>query len=320
MKRILVLVCTSLFALGCAGPATPAPDVIATQVAEELAVVATLTALAPGDAAAAAATPTPTFTPADAPTVAPTFTPTRTETPASTPTATPTSTPTGTSAPAPEAEVKSETLNVRAGPGVNYDVVGKTRQGDKVAVIGQASDCAWLMVSVPAGKEGWVSGGGSYVTLNAPCASIPAAAIPPPPTPRPRRLATGAIISDSGRSSLGELTIENGLDSDAVVLLTTLAYAPVVSFYVRGGDSFTVRGINEGRYALYFTSGEDWDGAQRRFTRDASYERFEDLLTFQTTPGMYSTKYTTYKATLQGVVGGSARTLAVDPGKFPGSK
>lgn len=224
---------------------------------------------------------------------------------------------TRTPTPLPEAVVQIDTLNVRSGPGTVYDVIGGVHRGDKLRVIGQANGCGWLKVIVSTKPQEWVAGEANYVTLNLPCISIPAALVPPTPTPLPRRLATGAFIRNSLRSGLGKLTIENGQTLDAVVVLTTLDKVPVVSVYARAGDSFTISEIEDGIYSLYFTIGEDWDGGSARFTRKTRYLRFEEPLTFTTTwiPG--GRQYSVWRVTLHGVSGGTARTVTVDTEEFP---
>lgn len=70
-----------------------------------------------------------------------------------TPTPTPTHTPTPRPTPAPVtptpyAVVRTGVLNLRAGPGVGYPVVGQVRTADSLAVIGRNPDGSWLRVCV----------------------------------------------------------------------------------------------------------------------------------------------------------------------------
>lgn len=137
--------------------------------------------------------------------------------------------------------------------------------------------------------------------------------IPPP-------IATSIFVQDAGRpDGLGELTIVNGRDLDAVAVLTTLDRSPVSSVYVPAGDSSTVTGIRDGTYYLYFTLGEDWDGAAR-FTKKARFFRFEDTLTFETTSIPGGWQHSTFRVTLHPVPEGTARTVPVDEEQFPDLK
>ena len=128
MKRIPILISMAFLVLACGGPATPTPDVVATEVAQAGGgchahctgadchgnPIANLH-LHPGTR-----TPTSTSTATFSRTPTPTRTPTHTHTPTHTPT------------PVPEAVVQIDTLNVRSGPGTDYDAVGKVSRGDKL--------------------------------------------------------------------------------------------------------------------------------------------------------------------------------------------
>jgi len=104
-------------------------------------------------------TPTPTPTPIP---ITPTLTPTFTSTPI--PALTPTSTtPTLTNTPYPIGEVVPNGLNLRSGPGTEYQVVKRLRKGDHLGIVGEAPDRIWFKVRTSDGTEGWVHSG--YVTV-----------------------------------------------------------------------------------------------------------------------------------------------------------
>jgi hypothetical protein len=86
----------------------------------------------------------------------------------------------------------------------------------------------------------------------------------------------------------------------------------VTSAYIRAQESYTMRGLHDGTYYLYFTKGSNWNG--NKFTADASYRRFDDPLPFTTT----STTYSIWRVTLHGVAGGTASARNVDEDAFPG--
>jgi outer membrane protein assembly factor BamD (BamD/ComL family)/uncharacterized protein YraI len=102
-------------------------------------------------------------------------------------TATPTVTPLP---PTPAAVVATEALNVRAGPGINFPVIGVLKRGDTVAVLGRTPKGDWLRVCCLAGGEsGWLSA--SLVETSLPATAIPIATeIPNTPTPTPTRTGT----------------------------------------------------------------------------------------------------------------------------------
>lgn len=78
-------------------------------------------------------------------------------------------------------------LNVRNGPGVQYDRVGFLLKGDSADIMGRDPESGWWKIVCPAeaeGEECWVSGGAQYTAV-AKADGVPVAAIPPTPTPIP---------------------------------------------------------------------------------------------------------------------------------------
>ncbi|MGX7674779.1 hypothetical protein [Plantactinospora sp. DSM 117369] len=129
-----------------------------------------------------------------------------------------------------------------------------------------------------------------------------------------RRLGNGAYLKRV-RSGQGQLKIENGGSSDAVInLVLGSAKTPTVSVYVRAKGKHTVSSIKDGTYRIYMTGGKDWDGRAKAFSRNCNFQRFEDTFKFTTT----SSQYTIWTITLTPVAGGNARTSEVDPNSFPG--
>jgi uncharacterized protein YraI len=55
------------------------------------------------------------------------------------------------------AKVLSDSLNVRAGPGTNYGIVGSVQKGDMLRVLGRNAANDWLNVRTPGNITGWVS-------------------------------------------------------------------------------------------------------------------------------------------------------------------
>jgi uncharacterized cupredoxin-like copper-binding protein len=92
-------------------------------------------------------------------------------------------------------------LNVRAGPGTNYQAIGTMRKGDVAQVTGRNADSTWWQI-VFSGAQGWVSVG--YTTPNC-VENVPVVGPPaPPPTPTP----SAAINFRADRTTLnaGECT------------------------------------------------------------------------------------------------------------------
>ena len=92
------------------------------------------------------------------------------------------------------ATVKAEALNMRTGPGVEYDRIGVVREGDVLDVVARTPAGDWLKVRGPDGTEGWVAAG--YVTLDIAPGEVPEAAeIPPPPSPPAQTPSPTAAVS-----------------------------------------------------------------------------------------------------------------------------
>lgn len=86
--------------------------------------------------------------------------------------------------------------------------------------------------------------------------------------------------------------------------------------YVPNGHTFTLTGIGPGRRLLRFALGEDWDPALKRFSRDRSYAKFDDELTFQELQVDDGTRYTVFQVTLQPIRDGNARTSPMGEDEF----
>ncbi|MBN1200345.1 MAG: SUMF1/EgtB/PvdO family nonheme iron enzyme [Anaerolineae bacterium] len=134
------------------------------------------------------ATPAPAemFTPTEPPTDTPepdTPTPEPSATPAPTETFTPTEPPTHTQEPDTEpvkaVNIDGGTVNIRAGPGLEYDVVGSMPVGDSLTVTGISQDGEWYRVD-EGGRQGWIyaslvsMSGGPALPIVIPTTPIPA--------------------------------------------------------------------------------------------------------------------------------------------------
>jgi hypothetical protein len=86
---------------------------------------------------------------------------------------------------APTVTIKVRGLNVRSGPGTNYGVIANVNAGKILTIVGSAANCNWLQVQENGRDLGWISGGSQFVTVTAPCATLPVTAAPLAPTPVP---------------------------------------------------------------------------------------------------------------------------------------
>ena len=131
------------------------------------------------------------------------------------------------------------------------------------------------------------------------------------------RPATGTyIMGKKGSSSYGNLDVNNGLNLDSLVVLTSCSEPeiPVVAVYVRSEDSYKIwpgRGSDVGHFYVYFACGVNWDDYAKEFTADKSFRKFEEIFDFST----YH-----YDITLHSVAGGTASTERLDKDEFPAIK
>lgn len=198
--------------------------------------------------------------------------PTQTPVPPPTPTSAIPDTPTPTPFVPPAASVRSAVLNVRQGPGTNFDSIAQLQKGTSLVIIGQYNACDWLKVQLIDGGSGWVKGGVDYVELKGECALIPHGTFRPP---------HGALIVDKrNKRGLGELVIDNNTSEDAVVLVADIRNNAFVAVYTHANDRYTLSGIPAGKYPVYFMTGADWDGDDRTFVRMTVQRRFIDLFDF----------------------------------------
>lgn len=131
----------------------------------------------------------------------------------------------------------------------------------------------------------------------------------------PVRLDTGTFITGDLYGGKAKLTVENGLDLDAVVILslTEEPDTPLAAVYIQADDSYTIKRIKGGTYILYFCLGKDWDESSKRFITDVTYKRFEDDIKFVSS----SSRYSIVTVTLHPVVGGTAATESLSEDEFP---
>jgi uncharacterized protein YgiM (DUF1202 family) len=104
--------------------------------------------------------------------------------PSATPTAAPSSTPaptltaTPTLTPPPASVEASQPVNLRAGPGTEYDVVGQLTAGQTYPVVGQVGE--WWAVTPDNGRTAWVLK--LVVAFTGDAQTVPVSAAPPTPT------------------------------------------------------------------------------------------------------------------------------------------
>ena len=184
---------------------SPYPLETPAEAVEAVAMATTAPSTQPAPAATRTFTPAPRSTsrPMPAPTdrPAPTATSVLTETPLPTNTRMPVDTPVPTDTPPPTATpsptgavaaftVQVEALNVRAGPGVGYPILGQVKRDESFPISGRSEPPTWWEFDFPDGdgatRKGWVSG--ELTVANVPAEQVALADViptPPPPAPAP---------------------------------------------------------------------------------------------------------------------------------------
>lgn len=238
-------------------------------------------------------------------------------------------------APPPAATVVRRTA-IRSAPAAGAPTVGQSVRGDLIYVLGQANDCAWLVVATPDGMVGWVASGD--VTLAVACNELPALTLageavsesalpitwrPVTPTPVTPALdpeadnasqpASGVLKRYIPASGSGEVEVKAGAYPGLVVLVDTRTQRPAISIYVRANERTIIDKIRIGTYIAYVTSGAGWDAGAQAFTRDVVYGRFIEPLEFRST----ARQYTRWTIELESDVDGEGHTEPIEPEEFP---
>ena len=170
MKKIFIsLICVCLLLTACTtenitGISPDSLTLIAQAVQDEADVqTPTPTSPSPPEADTPTPSPAPTNTPTATAFPPPTETPippTATPSPTNTPVP-PTATPTTTPSPEPEASPplvspNDGNVNLRRGPGTNYEIIGVLADGESLEIVGRNADSSWWEVSIPDGLA-WVA-------------------------------------------------------------------------------------------------------------------------------------------------------------------
>jgi hypothetical protein len=125
------------------------------------------------------------------------------------------------------------------------------------------------------------------------------------------------IQGDIGTSGRGKLTVKNGTDKDAVVLLSKFTTGQRARwFFVRSGDSAQVGKIPAGVYRLSFTTGLDWVESATEFGWQASYREFDRTFEFNEKDTPEGIEFEDLTVTLHPVVFGNVRTRPISREEF----
>jgi serine protease Do len=178
----------------------------------------------------------------------------------------------------PLAVVEVDSLNIRSGPGTNYNRVGVASQGDALIVNGQIDSCDWLQITTVDGIEGWASGKEQYVTLDTRCTDIPEAErpAPPPASASSGSEETGARSGQessqgsaaSGSASQGCYLFQNQLGAELTITFTRTDTGRGATFKVAGGGEVE-KCFDPGRYTYTMDAPPPWNSINGELTVQA---------------------------------------------------
>jgi uncharacterized protein YgiM (DUF1202 family) len=83
----------------------------------------------------------------------------------------------------PLATIKADILNIRAGPGTEYEVVGKVPRGAEVPVLARNEAGDWLLIARPDGGQGWIAAQYAEVSVDIFSLQVAAEISPSPAVP-----------------------------------------------------------------------------------------------------------------------------------------
>jgi LysM repeat protein len=110
--------------------------------------------------------------------------------------------------------VNTGRLNLRAGPGVNYNIILSLLRNSAVTMIGRTADATWIQVIVPGGTQGWMRS--RFLLPSTPIGNLPITwATPPVPLP-PVPPTGGTIHVVQSGENLFRIGLRYGLRWDVI--------------------------------------------------------------------------------------------------------
>ncbi len=176
----------------------------------------------------------------------------------------------------PTAIVVADRLNVRSGPGTNFNRVGAVARGDALIVTGQVNNCGWLQIVTSDELEGWVSGSSQYVTLDARCADIPAVEAPSAPAGNNQGDSSGGSqggSSGGGQTSGSSATegcylFQNGIGTELTITFTNRDSGKGETFQIAANGEVE-KCFVPGRYTYTLDAPPPWSSTNGELTVEA---------------------------------------------------
>ncbi len=181
-------------------------------------------------------------------------------------------------APAPEVVCQAQVpaINVRSGPGLQYEIIGKVREqaGEpgRVVVVGRSVDRQWFAVADSVAPDGWVTASPSFILCTGDADQLPivefsGGTLAATPTPAPVAQTPQNVDQEEA---------EQATDAPPAAADAAQDEQPVAS------DAQPEAGIPEGLAMLVVNNGFQFD---MRFTIDQQYRPIEGPSEFDLLPG-----------------------------------
>lgn len=186
---------------------------------------------------------------------------------------------------------------------LNLTINGKTFKKQTVAVKGNGTVTVTFSVSEKSGGSYVIKAGDFSKTLRV--VNIT----------RPKN---GTLFVKKANGGYGKFTIVNGYSADVVLTLASVSNpkAALLTVYLRAGAKVSNIRVKDGTYAVFYSTGSNYDSFSKKFITDPSYYRSDKPLAFKTARSYYSTTYTIWTLTLNAANGDSIPE-SVDEGDFP---
>jgi hypothetical protein len=121
-------------------------------------------------------------------------------------------------------------------------------------------------------------------------------------------------MRDIQRDCLGKITIINDNNKmDALAVLTDLTKKPLISVYIRSGESFNISNIKDGSYDMYFKQGNQWNQANSKFSENETRYKLDEPLQFTTKETWDGTQYSTWTISLEEAVPDANKAISKVP-------
>lgn len=170
------------------------------------------------------------------------------------------------------------TLNVRSGPGLQYQIISKVRSSEQdpvtVLVIGRDAEAQWFAVEDRVAPGGWVTGSSGFVTCQGdivalPVIEVPNAELAPTPVTEPVVVEPVPTIDTTAVTE----------DTPAPVDNTTVEVAPIEAAPTA---TVAVQALLDGQSMIVINNGFE---QQVRFTLDQRYRIVEGPSEYDLQPG-----------------------------------